>query len=151
MPENPDRPMPPLLACVGCPESNCDGCPIKQTWDEFEADERHDRHVSWVRMASAFVAAVVVGLLCLIVWQTHQVVSNHNSDIAQTHALALQIARVQAERSGDAAAIKKDVAAVAAYAQTLEQLANSLHNSSVGYLTAICTATPGCVPPPTSP
>lgn len=123
---------------------------MKEAIDDFEAEIASDRRRSMVRVAAAFVAVLLAGLLTLLIWQTHQIVSNHNADIARTTALAQQIARVQQERAGDVAALKADTAELATDTAALTTLAEGLHSSSVAYLAALCKATPGCVPPPAS-
>jgi hypothetical protein len=143
-----DPPMPLLKICEDCPIPFCDGCPVKNSPERYRNEERKDRWKVAGVVIAVFVVVILLGAVGALLWQTHDLVASHNTELKQIHSLAQQIASKQASHE----TTDQDLAGLIKGLNSDGGAVTTGTQHGLADYQAICNAIPGChLPYPASP
>jgi hypothetical protein len=105
--------------------------------------ERDDRNMLRWLVVGALTFTLVIGGMCLGLWQIHDVVSGHNAELGQIKTLSEKISNEQTADSKTKAQEAKDIKAVRGFASSIL----GKQSTTGADLMALCDAVHADCPP----
>jgi len=103
-----------------------------------------------LRVSVAVLVVVVVFSFVFAMFttiETHQVVDQHNQDLAVIRQNTNEIKSLQQQHRKDLTTVQQEGQAIEQYAQDLEGQIKDSQGTTYSILVALCHSTPGCVVP----
>jgi cell division protein FtsB len=137
--------------CEDCPRTSCERCPVKTNPAKYRQLEKTEKRKVRAWIVGVFVGVILVGAAAWFGYEQYttsqrveQIVASHDSELAQTKAIVIDLRNDIKSHQGDAAATSRAAAAIESYAQQLEASSAANHSQTLAILQNICASTPGC-------